>query len=78
METSEERYIVDAAGNRVAVVLDIAEYHRLLAALVELDDLRAYDEARASGDEAIPLPRALAEIERERGRRHGARGNGAR
>ena len=32
----------------------------------ELDDLRAYDEAKASGDEAIPLEQAIVEIERER------------
>lgn len=62
----DEQYVVDAHGNRVKVLLDIAEYNRLLEALEDLDDLRAYDEARASGDEAILIERAVAEIERAR------------
>lgn len=62
----DEQYVVDAHGNRVKVLLDIAEYNRLLEALEELDDLRAYDEARASGDEAVPFERVVAEIERAR------------
>lgn len=66
MITLNEQYLVDADGNRVKAVLDLADYQRLLEALEELDDLRAYDEAKASGDEAIPLEQALAEIERER------------
>ena len=64
MATHEEHHIIDAAGNRVAVVLDIEDYHRLLAALEDLDDRRSYDEAAAANDEAAPLEEALAEIER--------------
>ena len=66
MLTLNEQYLVDAEGNRIKVVLDLADYQRLLEALEELDDLRAYDEAKASGDEAIPLEQAIVEIERER------------
>ncbi|HET8630258.1 MAG TPA: hypothetical protein VFL91_22800 [Thermomicrobiales bacterium] len=66
MITLHEQYLVDADGNRVKVVLDLADYQRLLEALEELDDLRAYDESVAANDEAIPLEQALAEIERER------------
>lgn len=60
-----EQYLVDAEGNRIKVVLDLADNQRLLAALEELDELRAYDEAKASGDEVIPLEQAIAEIERK-------------
>ena len=62
----KERYIVDEKGNRVGVLLDIEDYHRLLAELEELESIRAYDAAKASGDEAIPFEQAVAEIERER------------
>jgi len=62
----KERYIVDEKGNRVGVVLDIEDYHKLLAELEELESIRAYDAAKASGDEAIPFEQAVAEIERER------------
>ena len=63
---TEERYLVDSAGNRVAVVLDLDTYRRLLEAEEELEDIRAYDAAQAANDEAIPFDQALAEIEAER------------
>lgn len=65
MNRLDERYIVDAKGNRIAVVLSIEEYERLLEAIEELEDIRAFDEAIASGDEVIPFEEAVAEIERE-------------
>jgi hypothetical protein len=68
MVTLNERYIVDESGNRVGVVLDMADYRRLLDELEELEAIRAYDEAKASGEKAIPFEQAVAEIERKRRR----------
>jgi hypothetical protein len=48
------------------VLLDIEDYHRLLEELEELEALRAYDAAKASGDEVLPLEQALTEIEKDR------------
>ncbi len=62
----KERFIVDENGKRIGVLLDIEDYHRLLEELEELDALRAYDAAKASGDEVLPLERALTEIEKDR------------
>lgn len=62
----KEHYIVDAKGNRVGVLLDLEDYRKMLAELEELGSIRAYDAAKASGDEAIPFEQAVAEIERER------------
>jgi hypothetical protein len=59
----KEHYLVDADGNRIGVFLDIAEYQKLLAELEELESIRAYDAARASGDEVIPFEQAVTEIE---------------
>jgi hypothetical protein len=44
-----------------------AEQERLMAALEELADMRAYDAAVAAqaGEELIPLDQAMAEIEAE-------------
>lgn len=64
--TFKERYVIDENGNRVGVILDIADYHRLLKELEELESIRAYDAAKASGDEAIPFEQAVAEIEQAR------------
>ena len=63
---SERRYLTDGQGNRTAVVLDIEDYDRLLDQLEELEAIRAYDEAKASGEERISFEQATREIERER------------
>ena len=63
----EIRYLVDEQGRRVGAVLDQAEYERMLEELEELESIRAYDTAKASGDEAIPFEQAVAEIEQGKG-----------
>ena len=64
--TLEERYVVDKDGNRLGVVLDMEEYRKLLEELEELDALRAFDQAKASGEKPVPLEQALTEIERHK------------
>ena len=59
----KERYVVDETGNRVAVLIDIEEYRRILEALEELETINAYDEAKASNDEVISFDQAINEIE---------------
>ena len=61
-----ERFLVDEQERRVAVVLDVVDYEQLLAQIEELEAIRAYDAAKASRDEAIPLADALDEIERRK------------
>lgn len=65
----KERYLTDEYGNRVAVVLEISEYDRLLAELEELEDVRAFDAAKAKGEKPIPIDRAIVEIERKRSKK---------
>ena len=48
------------------MLLDIADYQRLLSELEELESIRAYDRAKASSDESVPFEQAIREIERER------------
>lgn len=60
------KYLVDEQGRRSAVLVDIDEYRQMLEALEELESIRAYDAAKASGDEAIPFDQATQEIERQR------------
>jgi PHD/YefM family antitoxin component YafN of YafNO toxin-antitoxin module len=66
MAPLKERYLVDADGNRVAVLLTMEDFRRMLEELEELESIRAYDAAKASGDTAIPFGQAVAEVERER------------
>jgi hypothetical protein len=63
MITSKEQFVVDENGNRTAVLLEIERYEKLLEAQEELEAIRVFDEAKASGDEAIPFSQAIAEIE---------------
>ena len=62
----EARYIADENIKRVSVILPIEEYERLIETLEDLEDIRAYDEAKATlergEDEVIPLDQAMREI----------------
>jgi PHD/YefM family antitoxin component YafN of YafNO toxin-antitoxin module len=62
----KERYLVDEHGNQVGVLLEIAEYRRILEELEELASIKAYDKAKASKDDAIPFEQAVSEIEQSR------------
>lgn len=62
MITLNERYVVDQAGNKVQVILDVEVFQRLLEELEMVEDVRLYDEARAAPTEVLPLEQAMAEI----------------
>ena len=66
MITAKEQFVVDENGKRTAVLLEIERYEKLLEAKEELEAIKAYDEAKASGDEAIPFEQAIAELEEMR------------
>jgi hypothetical protein len=50
-------------------VLDIKEYEELLEELEDLQAVREYEEAKASGETPVPFDEAVARIERERNRK---------
>lgn len=62
----KEKYIVDRSGRRVGVILNIKDYERLLDELEEYSVLKAYDEAMANKEPAIPFEQAMEEIERRK------------
>jgi hypothetical protein len=61
-----KKYVTNRRGQKVGVVLDIEDYKKIVADIEELDSIRAYDSAKASGEEAIPFLKATQEIERSR------------
>ena len=63
---AKEQYVIDANGIRTAVLIDVEYYQKLLNALEEIESIRAYDEAKESGDETIPFEQAVREIENQR------------
>ncbi len=66
LKTFDEKFVVDEKGERVGVILSIEDYRKMLEELEELESIRAYDEAKASKDKAIPFGKAVEEIEKER------------
>ena len=58
-----EQYLVDEAGNKKAVVIPLHVWRRIQADMEELDDIRAYDEAKSRPSDAVPFEQAVAEIE---------------
>ncbi len=60
------KFVKNKKGEKISVVLDIREYERLMEELEELEDIRAYDAAKASGERPIPFEQAAKAIERSR------------
>ena len=60
------KYLTDERGEKISVVLDIAEYQKLMDDAEELEAIRAYDAAKASDETSIPFEQATKEIERSR------------
>jgi PHD/YefM family antitoxin component YafN of YafNO toxin-antitoxin module len=63
MSTNKEQFVIDESGNKTAVLMEVDRYAELIEAQEELESIRAYDDAKASNDEAIPFAQAVKEIE---------------
>jgi len=61
-EWFDKHYSIDEKGNRVGRLPDVEDYNR---SMEELESIRAYEAAKASGDEVIPFDQAVAEMERD-------------
>lgn len=59
------QFLVDESQQPTAVLLPIAEWKLLLEQLEELEDVRAYDAAKANQGDSIPLVQAMVEIRAE-------------
>jgi PHD/YefM family antitoxin component YafN of YafNO toxin-antitoxin module len=62
----ELQFVVNQHGEKVAVVIGIREYEELLEQLEDLQAIKEYAEAKASGETALPFEDAVARIERSR------------
>ncbi len=62
MDIVTPRYVIDEHQTPTDVVLTIEQWREILAELEELDDIRAYDEARSVPQESVPLDRAAQDI----------------
>ena len=66
MITFKEKYVINEKGEKVSVLLDLKDYQRILEELEELESIRAYDTAKASGEKPLSFEQAVKEIEKEK------------
>jgi hypothetical protein len=57
-------FLVNEKNEKRAVVLPVDEWQQILEALEELEDIRAYDEAKTLPSDPIPFDEALKMMER--------------
>lgn len=67
MATFHPQYVVDENQRPQAVILPVAEWECIVEQLDELDDIRAYDEAKAGSQDAVGFEQAVREIEEGHG-----------
>ena len=59
----QKQYIKDDKGKQVGVILAIAEYETLIERLEELEDIIAYDKAKAEPSDPMPFADFLKQLE---------------
>lgn len=57
------QFVIDSNQQPKAVMLPVQEWEQIMDELEELDDIRAYDEAKADTSEAVDFEQALRDIE---------------
>ena len=62
MVTLHPEYVVDKKKRPKAVLLPVSEWEQVVSELEELDDIRAYDRAKAEAGEKLPFEQAVREI----------------
>jgi hypothetical protein len=60
------QFVTDDHGNKLAVILPIKEYNKMVEDLEELEDIKLYDEAKKSNEPSIPIDDAFKMIEAKR------------
>lgn len=60
------QFITDNTGKKISVVLPMKEFKNLMAELEELEDIKLYDQAKASGEPSVPIDEAFRIIEAKR------------
>jgi len=57
------QYVIDENQRKSAVIVPLAEWERIMDEMEELEDIRAYDDAKSKPQDAIPFEQAVREIQ---------------
>jgi len=60
------QYITNEKGKKIAVVIPVKRYARMVEQLEEFADIRAYDDAKMMNEPSIPISRAFKELDAKR------------
>lgn len=60
------QYVTDDNGKKVAIILPIDIYQKMLNELEEMEDIKLYDKAKQSSQEYLDAEQAFKEIDRNR------------
>ena len=60
------QFITDDAGKKVAVIVPVKDYEKMLDDLDELETLKAYDAIKAGKTEFLPAANVFQNIEKSR------------
>lgn len=64
--TMTTQFVTDDLGNKIAIILPIKEYNKMVDDLEELEDIKSYDAAKKSDQEFVVAEEAFKEIETKR------------
>jgi hypothetical protein len=60
---SQENFVIDTNGRKIAVQVPIKTYKKLVADSEELEEIKEYRKAKARKGDAIPFEQAFKEID---------------
>jgi hypothetical protein len=66
MITVHPQYLTDNSGKKISAVIPIKQFKSIMEELEELEDIKLYDEAKASNEPSIPIDEAFKMIEAKR------------
>lgn len=62
----KESFVTDDKGKKVAVLLPIKDYKKILEELDELEDIRMYDEVKKRNEGSIPFEQYLKQRKKKK------------
>lgn len=69
LNSMRTQFVTDDLGKKIAVILPIDEYKKMVDELEELEDIKLYDSAKKGKQEYLDAEDAFKEIEKKRGKK---------
>lgn len=60
------QFVTDDHGNKLAVILPIKDYQKMLEELEELEDIKRYDQVKARNEASMPFSEYLKKRKQNR------------